>query len=55
MVSRSNKQITAKHFPVSGEDSFVQYTIQLTEQEYNNLTQSEEMVNKNPGKNKMLV
>ena len=56
MQATNNRQVTAKHFPVSEEDSFVQYSVQMSEQEYNNLILGDgEAIKLQPGKNKMLL
>lgn len=34
LEKKGTKALTLKHFPVSDEDSFVQYTIRMSEAEY---------------------
>ena len=49
------KKVICKHFPVSEEDSYVQYSIKMTEAEYQQLILGDGEANLNPGKNKMLL
>ena len=52
----NNKKCTVKHFPIDPNNSFVQYTIQVDEADYNNLTgQADAAVDQNIGKNKILI
>ena len=50
-----DKVITAKHFPISDEDSFVEYSIKMSEAEYQQLILGDGEINADPGKNKMLL
>ena len=51
----ANKKCTIKHFPIDQSNSFVQYTIEVDEADFNNLTGNAEGVNENVGKNKILI
>ena len=54
--SKSQKQVIAKHFPITDKESFVQYSLQMSEAEYGRLINGDgEVIVQNPGKNKMLV
>ena len=52
----SDKTVICKHFPITDKESFVQYSLQMSEAEYGRLVNGDgEAVNANPGKNKWLV
>ena len=51
----ANKKCTIKHFPIDEENSFVQYTVEVNEAEFNNLTGKVEDADRNIGKNKILI
>ena len=51
----ANKKCTIKHFPIDEENSFVQFTVEVNEAEFNNLTGKVEDADRNIGKNKILI
>ena len=56
MPEGTGKSITCKHFPISEEESFVQYTMRLSEADYNKLIMGDgEAMIVEPGKNKILL
>ena len=50
----ANKKCVVKHFPIDTENSFVQYTIDIPEADYQQMTGQEEAKH-DIGKNKILV
>ena len=52
--ANENKKCTVKHFPIDTEYSFVQYTMDIPEADYKNLT-GEDEAEVNIGKNKILI
>ena len=54
-VNANTRKCLVKHFPIDEKNSFAQYSVTVTEEEYNALTQSEAGVVANPGKNKILI
>ena len=52
-----DRKVTAKHFPITDKESFVQYSLQVSEPEYTKLINGDGdiEVNHSPGKNKMLL
>ena len=41
--SQQTQAVTIKHFPITEEESFVQYTVRMNEDNYNKLTDGENM------------
>jgi len=53
-VKNANRKCLVKHFPIDEQNSFVQYTVTVPEEEYNEMVGAGALLI-NPGKNKILV
>lgn len=56
MVEANKQQTcTVKHFPIDAENSFVQFTMDIPEPDFKNLTGQNEEADASIGKNKILI
>jgi hypothetical protein len=53
--ANNNKKCSVKHFPIDPDNSFVQYTVDVPEADFNNLTGQDGAADVEIGKNKILV
>ena len=47
--------VTCKHFPISDTESYVEFSTQMSESRYEQITEGECEANVEPGKNKLLI